>query len=99
MAEDLTVAQIILDQLGGNRFARMTGAWQFLGSEEGRFLRFKVPGAKDGIALVKITLDPNDTYTVEFLSKTGSVIWQGSDIYADMLEDIFTDKTGLATRL
>jgi hypothetical protein len=101
----MTVATTILEQLGGNRFRAMTGARDFVGDADS--LAFKLPSrfAKDGINVVKIKLDPSDTYTVTF-SKLGrapkrslTVVAELSDIYADSLQSVFKSHTGLDTHL
>jgi len=55
---DLTVANTILEQLGGRKFIAMTGARNFVGDFSG--LSFRLPGAggycKDSINCVKIEL-------------------------------------------
>lgn len=97
----MTVAQTILEQIGGRRFLVMTGAKDLLGFENG--LQFKLPKFP-GISInsVRITLDPSDTYTIEF-GKVGRadyrVIETVSDVYCDMLADVFESVTGLATSL
>lgn len=97
-------ANITLSQLGGNRFIAMTGAKNCYATENG--LQFQLPKAKDGINRVVISLEDNDTYKVTF-SRVRRVkgefrlkeIKSVSDVYADMLADVFTDATGLYTRL
>ena len=105
MATSLEVANTILSQLGGRRFTVMTGASNLVAGEN--FLQFKLPArmAKDGINRVRITLDPSDTYTVEFY-KIGRAptfqvtkVSEHSDIYNDSLTELFTSKTGLHTSL
>lgn len=63
----MNVAQTILTQLGGNRFAAMTGAKQFVAVTD--YLQFKLPAnfAKGGINCVKVTLTAADLYDVEFM--------------------------------
>lgn len=69
----MDVANTIRFQLGGARFAAMTGAKNFSGhaAEKGTrgALSFSLPSrfAKDGINYVKISLMGSDTYTVEFI--------------------------------
>jgi len=95
------IAKTILEQLGGNKFVVMTGAKNFLNIGNG--LSFKLPGAgftKNGINYIKIILEPNDTYTMEFGRIRGTnykIISQHSDIYFDQLQEIFTQETGLDT--
>jgi len=92
------IANTILSQLGGNRFIAMTGARDFVFS--GNSLSFRLPAnfARDGITHVTIRLDPSDTYSVEFkrlrglnITDKGSV----SDVYAETLRTVFTERTGL----
>lgn len=102
MVTDMSVAKEILHQLGGNKFVAMTGAKQFVGSDNS--LTFKLPSnfAKNGINCVKITLTVMDDYIVEYLH-----IWAGkvtlvaysAGVYFDTLQNDFTDNTGLDTHL
>lgn len=105
------VAQTIISQLGGGRFAMMTGAKQFVSFFKGDnpSVRFRVPGnlTKNGINMVQISLNGSDLYDVEFLkvrnSKTKGVVMTSvemhNDIYCDMLVDLFETSTGLYTHL
>ena len=101
--DNLTVAKIVLQQLGGNRFKAMTGAKDFLGDETS--LMFRIPRAKDGINKVKITLDFGmDLYKVEFLKVnfkkyTFNVVHTADQVYFDDLARVFTEYTGLYTKL
>lgn len=97
------IAVEILNQLGGNKFIVMTGAKSFVWLEKGGLI-FKLPSnfASNGINLVKIELDPSDTYNMEFYKSRGvSVkgIASYEMIYCDQLQDIFTEATGLYTHL
>jgi len=104
---NVDVAKTILEQLGGGRFIAMTGAKNLIaGAGEDRSLTFRLPKSKDGINAVKITLDPSDTYTVRFFrigdrrtayAQTDKSVHE--DIYADMLQELFTRVTGLYTHL
>jgi hypothetical protein len=96
------VGQIILRQLGGNRFITMTGAKNFLTG--GKDLTFRIPGniTKNGVNVVKIVLDPSDTYTVTFSKLRGIKLTPVStheDVYCDNLRDVFETNTGLRTSL
>lgn len=99
----LTVANTILSQLGGSKFRVMTGAYNFVGSEND--LSFRIPGqgfAKDSINVVRIRLDPSDTYTMIFSRLRGTkstIVKEVSDVYNDSLTRIFESVTGLRTRL
>jgi hypothetical protein len=98
------IAQTILQQLGGHRFVVMTGAKNL--SDTGNGLSFRLPGSggftKNGINYVKITLDPSDTYSMEFGKIRGTtykIIHSTNDIYEDQLQEVFQRETGLSTKL
>ena len=96
----LDVAQTILTQLGPT-FSLMTGAKDFIGSENS--LTFRLPkGAIRDINSVKVTLNGKDLYDVEFVRIWGTKltpISRHTDIYADMLQDLFESETGLYVTL
>lgn len=97
----LQVAETICAQLGGRRFAVMTGAKNFVGYAKS--LQFSLPNnfAKDGINKVCVTLEPCNTYKVEFFKIRGTtlkLIAECDGVYCDMLQDIFESKTGLICR-
>lgn len=100
MSDNKQIAETILAQLGGNRFKAMTGASSF--SYGNACLTFRIGSNPKKIKAVRITLEPSDTYKMEFLAirkfevKTLSEV---SGVYCDMLQDIFTEKTGLYTKL
>jgi len=98
----MTIAQTILEQLGGRRFTVMTGAKNYV--DHGNALSFHLGRNSSRANVIKITLDPSDTYTLEMgrYSRKNleyTVLETTSDIYAEDLTRIFTQKTGLATRL
>ena len=99
----MTNAHTILEQLGGNMFVAMTGAKNLL--NHGNALSFKLPAnfAAKKINSVKITLDEGrDLYNVEFNRIWGtklSSVSKFDGVYFDDLQRIFTDETGLDTRL
>ena len=102
---DLSVAEEILRQLGGQGFLKMTGARRPAG--DARSLKIKLPArfAKDRINLVHVTLDPTDTYTMRFgelgpapLHRYREVAVVG-DVHGEDLQRVFTEHTGLDTRL
>lgn len=101
------VAETILEQLGGQRrFIRFTGASNFMSHGKDNALSFRLPSTrdfvKDGINYVKITLAPSDTYTLEFGRVWGlkyTILHTTEDIYCDMLQEVFTQYTGLDTHL
>jgi len=87
----------------------MTGAKNLFPADNGNALVFQLPrgaGVKDGINVVRISLDPSDTYTVRFSKQATArggykmaTIREISGVYADQLRDIFESVTGLATSL
>ena len=96
-----TVATEILRQMGGNRFIAMTGAKDFVGSKDS--LMFALPRlAKNKANKVRVTLSDNDTYRVEFFRMKRfefEKISEHSEVYCDMLPELFTTQTGLYTKL
>lgn len=88
-----TPAQIILQQLGGNRFLAMTGARMLCDLGDG--LAFNLPrGAKNKANKVCIRL-VDDLYRVAFYSIRGEF----ERIYGDRLAALFTEQTGFDTHL
>lgn len=99
-----TVAKTIYQQLGGNRFAAMTGARNLVCGEN--YLQFDLPAnfAKRGINKVRVTLEPTDTYTIVFWRFRRKALElrevdKAEDVYCDQLQEVFTRYTGLDTRL
>ena len=107
-----TVAQTIYQQLGGGRFAAMTGAKNFVALENG--IKFNIGRNSSKANMVKITLNGLDLYDVEFSKytpfkfnyKTGAIreekvetVAMFEDYYGDMLQDAFTRVTGMYTHL
>lgn len=96
----MTVAQTILAQLGGNRFAAMTGAKSFCAGEN--TLTFKIGRNASKATAVRVTLDPDDTYMMEFLAIRNfevTTVASFDGVYCDLLAPTFEDATGLATSL
>ena len=96
----MTVANTILQQLGGRAFVAMTGARNLL--DCGNSLRFNLPRnfAKGGIDSIRVTLDADDTYTVAFWSsrqRAHQSTKEFSNVYAEDLAPLFSDQTGLCT--
>lgn len=93
-------AATILKQLGGNKFIMMTGAKNFVCDEKGigfRFMRNKI-----GAQFCRIELNSLDLYNMSFrkLVKDRLVILKEvNNLYDDHIEEIFSEITGLATRL
>lgn len=105
----MEVAETIRQQLGGGRFAAMTGVKHFLWGEN--TLSFQIAAQnKPKIKGCRIRLDPDDTYTMVFLKKgkkdpvfrtsTGmDVVEERSGLHAEDLQRVFTSVTGLDTHL
>jgi hypothetical protein len=101
--EDTIVAETILDQLGGNKFRAMTGAKHF-GSEPNA-LTFRFPN-KSGANACRIELNSLDLYDMKFIrirKKQGipqfKTTTEHNGVYADQLQTLFTEVTGLYTHL
>lgn len=111
----MKVVDIILSQLGGNKFLAMTGAKYLLDLGDG--LRFNIPKNGSKANKVEITLNGNDLYDVKFykytpykfrITKDGQfketkekceVIKEFNDIWCDMLVEVFEQTTKMYTRL
>ena len=95
-------ARTIFEQIGGHKFAVMTGAKNFCYSEKEHFLSFSIGKNNKGINRVKITLTPADDYTMQFAYIRGAnynVKNTVEGVYFDMLQDVFTMNTGMYTKL
>jgi hypothetical protein len=94
----MNVAQTIFQQLGGNRFAFMTGSKNF--SSNGNQLIFRISRNKTAANFCIISLNGSDLYNVQFVKagKAYQEIAAATDIYADQLQQIFTQITGLYTK-
>lgn len=108
----MKVADIILEQLGGNKFLVMTGANHLL--SDGNTLRMNLPKNASKANRLWITLNADDTYTMNFFKFTAGKLnkktfsWTEDKkinvkkiegVYCDMLQDIFTSVTGMYTHL
>lgn len=96
-------AMEIVRQLGGGKFIVMTGARNFVYDSKLSYanVSFKFMGSHTATH-VKIVLDGSDLYSVEFFRIRADKInpvkkFEG--VYNDMLQDIFTEVTGLYTHL
>lgn len=101
-SQDNQFAQTILKQLGGNKFRVMTGAHNFVYDLKNSSLTMQLRRNKAKAKWMRITLKVNDLYKVEFLKlKKYEVISvkEYDDVYADMLQSIFTSVTGYDTHL
>jgi hypothetical protein len=94
----MRVAEEIFRQLGGKRFALMTGARKFVAGKDGLVFRLPNRFARGGINLVSIRLMPSDLYRVDFMRVRGGKVESVAvvnDVYADTLLEIFRAHTGL----
>lgn len=94
------IATTILQQLGGNHFAVMTGSKNFIAGKNSLSMKLSRNSSKSNY--LRITLNGKDLYDLEFISIRGakmSTKKQFNDIYNDQLVDIFESTTGLYTRL
>ena len=100
------IAKTILEQIGGRRFAAMTGSKDFI--DMGNGLRMSLARSKTSANRLDIIYDAGlDLYNMRFYRKTFSKktfecktkdIETHEGIYCDMLEEMFTMVTGLYTR-
>jgi hypothetical protein len=93
---------VLLRQLGGNKFKVMTGAKNFVYSKADRSLSFKIGRNSKRVNGVRITLDASDTYTMEFMWNTvkkQTTRAKVSGVYAEDLQRVFTEHTGMYTSL
>ena len=97
-----TVSDTILKQLGGAaRLQAMIGVKQFTGNKDNLVVKWTAR-SKNGANCVRVTLEPSDTYKVEFLSLRGTKITpKGTTegLYADDLIRHFERETGLLLSL
>ena len=97
----MSVAKTILDQLGGNKFRMMTGAKNFVGYENG--VSMKIGRNSSNSNYLKITLNSMDLYDMKFCKLTRKFeeksVTEYSDVYNDMLTEVFEKHTGMYTKL
>lgn len=103
---DNQVAKIILQQIGGSRFLTMTGSRDLINLGNG--LRMSLSRNKTSANRLEIIYDGGaDLYNLRFYRQSVSKkafevktkdIKTYEGVYCDMLEEIFTDVTGLYTR-
>lgn len=96
------VAETILAQLGGRRFAVMTGAGSFASGDDQLTFRLPSKMVKDGGSAMRIILTPNDLYRLELLKIVDfecRIIDRRDDVHCEGLSEVFSDMTGLVTTL
>lgn len=93
--DEMTIAKVILEQIGGIRkLVLMTGASNFVALKNG--VSFKIKNRK--VNFVKIILNGNDLYDMYFgkiISGKVKLVSEKMDIYNDQLVDIFESETGM----
>jgi len=96
----MKTAQIILQQLGGNKFIAITGVRNLACDEKS--LSMKLSRNMSKATHMIVTLTSLDLYDVKFVSCRNysiNTVKEYTGVYADMLQSIFTDVTGLDTHL
>ena len=108
----MSVAQTILDQLGGGRFVAMTGSKNFV--SDGNTLRMHLAKNASKANRLEITLNGLDLYDMRFYRYTAprystrggefrvypekvTEVKTYNDVYCDQLQELFTDVTGMYT--
>ena len=98
---NLIVAETILKTLGGNKFRMMTGAKNLAGDENS--LSMRIGRNSSNSNYLKITLNSMDLYDMKFCKLTRKFeemsVTEYCDVYNDMLTDVFTEHTGMYTKL
>jgi hypothetical protein len=95
------IAETILEQLGGQKMFRMIGVKRIGTGTHSVVLHFTAR-ALEGINKINVTLDPSDTYTVQFFRSTvkgDDLKYEINDIYNDQLIPLIENKTGLALKM
>jgi len=93
----LTVANEILRQLGGRRFQIMTGSNSFRGDDSSLTMNLKRNKARAKYLTIKLT--SMDDYTLTWYNNKAEVIAIDEGIFCNMLQDVFTERTGIYTIL
>ena len=97
----MSIANEIYRQLGGNKFAVMTGAKNFIDIKNG--IRMKIGRNKTNHNWMEVTLNSLDLYDVAFakLTKLGErkSLKEYKNVYNDSLVELFETHTGMYTKL
>ena len=97
----MSIANEIYRQLGGNKFAVMTGAKNFIDIENG--IRMKIGRNKTNHNWMEVTLNSLELYDVAFakLTKLGErkSLKEYKNVYNDSLVELFETHTGMYTKL
>lgn len=109
------VGSIILSQLGGGRFVAMTGSKNFTWNEKTSTLSMKLSKNASKANYLEIHYNYGmDWYKMSFIKMTGGklnkktfeyiplkkdIVKEYDGVYCDMLEELFTEVTGMYTSL
>lgn len=98
------IALEIIRQLGGNRFTVMTGCKPMVRGVDSAghaYLEIKLTANKIRAQWLSITLNGLDLYDMVFFKKNQdleiTIVKEYKNVYNDMLQDLFTEATGLYT--
>lgn len=94
---DTSIANTILSQFGGRKFVAMTGAKNIVAIENG--LRFQIGRNGSKANVVKVVLNSDDTYTMQFIKYRDFNPYTILMRYADkgLSRDEFNEKVRMAT--
>jgi hypothetical protein len=95
-AEQKEIAQTIMGQLGGNQFILLTGTKKVFISGNG--VGIHIGQNPKRVTFVRVTLTDDDLYTIESVRvRKGeyTTLQSHAGVYADMLQDLFEEMTGL----
>ena len=95
----MSVAETILQQLGGQRFTAMTGSKNYLA--DGNSLRITLDEATDTYRMrfYKYTAGRLNKKTFEWVPDKVVEVAEFDNVYCDMLQELFTQVTWMYTRL
>jgi hypothetical protein len=88
--------QLTGSTFGVGRLVAMIGACDFVTDPRGRAVSFRFKArATNGAKRLRLRLDADDTYTMEFISLQGRSKGEIGGLYADNLKGAFERATGL----
>lgn len=112
------IGEIILEQLGGNKFVVMTGTKNFVWDSDNTTLRMTLAKNASKANRLYIKYNSDDTYTMDFFKYSPArykvdhkkctcdfvdekivPVKKFEHIYCDQLQELFTNVTGMYTRL
>jgi hypothetical protein len=97
--EKLEVAKTIVKQIG-NGALFMLGAKDLVGGPN--FLQFRIGRNAKGVNLVRVDLEPSDTYKVVFMKVRKmicTVVSKEEEVYFEDLRVVLSRNTGMATSI